>query len=239
MGKLESIASEPKSLAGAAYNKIHQDILRCVLKPGTKLGMADLQHRYQLGIGPIREALARLSSDNFVIAREQRGFIVAPIDQTEIRDVLAARLVVELGALRLSMQNRTAAWEGELLSAFHQLDRAPSPDNAEQSLDWQVAHRRFHMALLSNSGSGVLLKLAERLFDQSERSRYFRSKSLTPVSLDRIRKEHKRILNAALEDNYDQASTYLSQHYTRTAQDVLKVLDSDEAGAQDAMQDAG
>lgn len=217
--------SETKSLAGAAYNKIYEDILQCELHPGSKLGMAELQKRYQLGLGPIREALARLSSENLVIAREQKGYRVAPIDQAEIQEVLIARLVVELGALRLSMQSRTPAWEGELLSAFHQLDRAPFPDDdAQHAREWRTAHRRFHMVLLSNCGSRILLKTAERLFDQSERSRFLRSKSLTPNSLEMIRKEHKRILNAVLDDQYENASKHLEQHYTRTTNDTLKAL---------------
>lgn len=225
--------SEAKSLAGMAYNKIYEDILQCQLRPGAKLGMAELQKRYQLGVGPIREALARLSSENLVIAREQKGYRVAPIDQAEIQEGLIARLVVELGALRLSMQSRTPAWEGELLSAFHQLDRASFPDDdAQHAREWRVVHRRFHMALLSNCGSRILVKTAERLFDQSERSRFLRSKSLTPNSLDMIRKEHKRILNAVLDDQYDNASKYLEQHYRRTTNDTLKALRAnlDQAG---------
>ena len=225
-------ANESRSLAGTAYNRIYEDILQCELQPGSKLGMMDLQKKYQLGLGPIREALARLSSENLVIAREQKGYRVAPIDHEEIQDVLTARLVVEIGALRLSMGKRTPAWEGELLSAFHQLDRAPFPhDDAEHARDWRKAHRRFHMALLSNCESNILLKTAERLFDQSERSRFLRSKSLTPTTLEMIRNEHKFILDAVLNDQFESAAEYLKEHYVRTTEDTLKALKpADHAG---------
>jgi GntR family carbon starvation induced transcriptional regulator len=216
----------PKSLAGIAYRKLYSEIVRGDLRPGARLGMAELQKRYQLGIGPIREALSRLSSENLVIAREQRGFIVAPMDREEIQDVLETRLVIEKEALRRSIENSDPAWEGEVLSAYHQLDKAnPVADARTVPDEWSKAHRLFHMSLLAKCQSKLLLQFAGSLFDQSERSRLLQSKIVTPTCLPRIQNEHRQILEGVLDHDVGAAQQSLESHYRRTAGDLMRALD--------------
>lgn len=54
--------TEDQSLADRAYRRLRSEILHGDLMPGERLRAADLHHRFQLGLTPIREALMRLSS---------------------------------------------------------------------------------------------------------------------------------------------------------------------------------
>ena len=61
------------NLTQSAYELLRADILSCRLPPGSKLKIQELCTRYAVGLGAIREALSRLTSEGLVIAEPQRG----------------------------------------------------------------------------------------------------------------------------------------------------------------------
>lgn len=216
------------TIAEDAYHRIRSDIISGKLRPGMTLRSDWMRDQYSVGISPLREALTRLSSERLIVSESQKGFRVAPIDAAEVMDVLDMRIMVETKALRRSIELGTVEWEGRVLSAYHIMSRNEVPrPGLFGTATWVSSHRSFHMELLSASGSAWLLHLARLLFDQSERYRALRTAHVQTDDLARdVGLEHKRILDAALARNADQACDALIEHYTRTTEAVLQELEN-------------
>ena len=62
-----------------AYNLIRELILQGELLPGTRLVLADLEEKLNVGRGPIREALMRLDRSGLIQNLPYKGAVVAPL----------------------------------------------------------------------------------------------------------------------------------------------------------------
>ena len=84
-----------ETLAQAAYRALRIDIIRGIRPPGERLRIEKLRTLYAVGPTPLREALQMLATDGLVLAEGNRGFTVAPLDNTEIEDLNIARTAIE------------------------------------------------------------------------------------------------------------------------------------------------
>lgn len=232
---LDLIETPPESSATRAtdiYDRLKADILGARLEPGRKLQLRFLTEHYNVGQTPLREALNRLSTEDLVIGREQRGFFVKPISLDELRELTKTRCWVEGLALRESVANATVEWEESLLVAHHRLDRTPrslDPEKFEDNPEWEKLHRRFHKTLIGNCGSQTLITFCEQLAD-----RLYRYRALSIRKAFRVRKvsdEHARILNAVIARDIDEAGALLQRHYERTAEIIQTDLAKNEVSA--------
>ncbi len=78
-------AGDEKTQAEKAYRLMREDIVSGALAPDLKLKIDFLRDRYDIGAGPLREALARLSGEHLVTLLGQRGFVVAPMSVADAR----------------------------------------------------------------------------------------------------------------------------------------------------------
>jgi len=224
----------PATLATSIYERLKADILSARLEPGRKLQLRFLMEHYEAGQTPLREALNRLTTEDLVIGREQRGFSVKPISLDELGELTKTRCWVEGLALRESMGNATPAWEEALLVAHHRLERAPrslNPDRFESNPEWERLHRAFHAVLINGCGSRPLIGFCEQLADRLNRYRALSSRKAFRVR--KVTQEHADILKAVMDRNTAEAVRLLQQHYEQTAEFIRADLETNEAG--DAM----
>jgi len=221
----------PATLATSIYERLKADILSARLEPGRKLQLRFLMEYYEAGQTPLREALNRLTTEDLVIGREQRGFFVKPISLDELGELTKTRCWVEGLALRESMGNATPAWEEALLVAHHRLERAPrslNPDRFESNPEWERLHRAFHAVLINGCGSRPLIGFCEQLADRLNRYRALSSRKAFRVR--KVTQEHADILKAVMDRNTDEAVRLLQQHYEQTAEFIRADLETNEAG---------
>mgnify|MGYP001064843007 FL=1 len=212
----------PKSLIAAAYHNLRADIICGRLEPGSRLRVEHLKDDYNVGAGTLREALALLVADALVITQDQRGYRVAPMSLEDFRDITETRVHLETHATKLSIANGTDSWEGELASAFHQLNRAEErlgPERSGAVFDqWEICNRHFHQALLARCPSFWVLHLLQILYRQSER---YRRLSLTHRDSGRdLHGEHKAIFDAAMARDGTQAAVAVAQHIHATYETI-------------------
>lgn len=225
--------NSPRTLTEIIYRRLRSDIVWGVFAPGSALRSDELRARYDVGISPLREALARLMAERLVTSVEQRGFRVAPITPANVTDVMETRLIIEKAALRTSLAQGDIAWESRVVAAFHALSRVPIPRSQgdEHSERWAEHHRDFHMSLLSACGSPWQMDLSGLLFDQAERFRLLRAKRVDTPKLTRdVMEEHKQIVDAVLARDFARAAAALEAHYRATTADVLApILEAESA----------
>jgi GntR family transcriptional regulator, carbon starvation induced regulator len=209
--------NRPPSLGLSVHDRLRGDILSARLKPGEKLRISTLTERYDCGASPVREALNQLASAGLVERRDRRGFIVSPASRDEFQDILRNRCLVESEALRLSMDVASERWQEEVLIAHHRL-QVVSREDASSQVDvgnYEAAHRRFHMSLISGCGSPVLISICERLYDLNIRYRYLQAE-VWRIRRREAMDEHDALKAIILGGDYEQAKARLTQHYSKT-----------------------
>ncbi|MBF2714346.1 FCD domain-containing protein [Agrobacterium vitis] len=224
-------ADSTPTLATSIYERLKADILSARLEPGRKLQLRFLMEYYDAGQTPLREALNRLSAEDLVIGKEQRGFFVTPISLEELGELTKTRSWVEGLALRESIAHTTPAWEESLLVAHHRLERAPrslNPERFESNPEWERLHRAFHALLIGGCGSRPLIGFCEQLADQLQRYRALSSRKAFRVR--KVSQEHADILRAVLDGNSDEAVSLLQGHYEQTAGFIKADLETGETG---------
>lgn len=164
----------PDTLSERAAGLLQRDILAGTLAPGARLGIVELAQRYEIGATPLREGLSRLVSRGLIVAIGQRGFRVADISRDDLADITKIRSVIEVEALRLSMEQGGDAWEAGIIAALHQLRRYIERSGkhfSEGAEDFDTLHKSFHTSLLQDCGSPRLLAAHSDLYDQAYRYR--------------------------------------------------------------------
>jgi len=192
---------------------IRMRIIQGKLAPGEKLKIESLKTLLDSGASPIREALSLLTSDQLVERIDQRGFRVAPATARYFREILTLRCQLDIIGLKCSIDLGDSAWEERLLQA-HDLLARNSRDNIE---NWESLHKNFHTMLLSACDSQILLRFCSQLYDLNIRYRYLAGTATDYATRD-VAKEHKDIMQAALDRNTELAISRLMSHYTLTGE---------------------
>lgn len=206
-----TVPSQEGSATQQAYLAIRRMIVIGELKPGEKLKIDGLRAMLDTGASPIREALSLLTSDQLVERIDQRGFRTAGTSRENFEEILKLRCSLEDMALRESIENATDIWEEELVLSHHRMVRKPGDDHEK----FEERHKAFHMALLNNCGSPILLKFCRQLYDLNVRYRNLAGRSLNYQKRD-VTMEHEGILQAAIDRDSDSASQRLLTHYRQT-----------------------
>ena len=123
MERSEPARKGAATLSTTVYQELRADLLAGRLKPGEKLRAEALGQRFSIASSPIREALNRLVSEGFVLLEDQKGFRVAPVSESELRELVVARCWIDGAAVTESIREFDVAWEEALVLSLHRLSR--------------------------------------------------------------------------------------------------------------------
>ncbi len=222
---MQNTVSSPngKSLTSLAVERLRGDILSGLLRPAERLRIQALSERYEIGATAIREALSRLVTDGLVDSEDQRGFCVTPVSREDLVDLTETRVQVECAGLRQALVRGGVEWESNVLSAFHRLQRTPTPSSPDLHEAWASVHRQFHEALLVGCVSPWTLRLCRLLYDQSERYRNLAEQHTSGANRDAMT-EHRELMDAAMARDADRATQLLGEHFWATTGIILKAV---------------
>ncbi|EPC04492.1 GntR family transcriptional regulator [Litchfieldella anticariensis FP35 = DSM 16096] len=208
--------SPPRQNLGiSAYAWLKHDIIRGVYPPGEKLLMSRLKERYDLGIGPLREALSQLVAERLVVAISQRGYRVASMSLAELNDIYDARSQLEAMLLKLAIERGDDSWEADILAKAHTLSKVVEVNTPDEVLDvWDTRHKAFHTAMIAGCGSQHLLQVRASLFDQAERYRHLwlRETVFSEQALEKKRLEHAALVEVVLARDAERATEMMREH---------------------------
>lgn len=211
-------------VSASAYQKIKRDIIFGDLAPGSKLKLEGLRGRYDASLSTLRETLNRLSSEGFVEALDQRGFFVTPVSREDLIEIANLRVLLECHALCLSIANGDTDWEGNLVAAHHKLhlmEQKMLAGDESSKEEWKRRDWEFHLALIEACGSRNLLSLHSVLYDKYLR---YQMLVLTYRGSEAVT-EHKKIFDAALVRDIDQASACLKVHIEKGLEHTLSAFE--------------
>lgn len=220
-------ADDLKTMGEEAYAMLRADLIAGRLDPGQKLRFRQLSAHYNVGIAPLREALARLASERLVDFHGQRGFAVASVSPEELEELCSLRIDLTCKALRASISRGDEDWEAEILVSLHRLERSPRPtsDDAEGFDEWERRHDRFHESLVAACNSRWLLHFCGTLSDQFQRYRRLIVLRMSESDQDwsRIRDQHRTIAEATLARNTELAVDLVTRHFEGSVRQVTEL----------------
>jgi DNA-binding GntR family transcriptional regulator len=217
---MDAPSGSRESVGEATYLRIRTDIVFGRLSPGEKLKLERMKGAYGASVSTLRELLNRLTSEGLIVAEGLRGFQVAPVSRTDLREVAAMRLLLECHALKASLQNGELEWEGRVVAAHHKLSllekRMASGDKSQTEL-WKRYDREFHHALISACDSTALLETHASIYDK-----YLRYQMVAVVFRGEVAvQEHRKLLQAALARDWPTAHAVLVRHVQDCVEDTL------------------
>jgi len=225
--------TEPQTMPKSeiAYLRVKQDILSGRLSDDTPLRIDALKTAYDVGITPIREALARLEAEGFVTLHHNRGYYTTALSAEDFEDLVFSRATIEVELLRRSIERGGEEWEVGLVAAHRRLGnckldlRDPDLSDLER---WEERHIAFHMALVGAAGAKHLLAFYRSIYDHFRRHQkaFVLMPSANRVgqgdqealraieSMERrmSNKEHAGLMEAALDRDIDLAVRLIREH---------------------------
>jgi DNA-binding GntR family transcriptional regulator len=204
-------------LMNTAWELLRSDIVSGTLAPNTRLRIANLRDTYGIGSTPLREALSRLVSDGFVVSLERRGFMVAPISLTDLRELTDLRKLLEKEALRQSLMLGDERWEASVIAAFYRLEKLEKEIRAGEetrSAEWEPLNQEFHETLVAACPSERLKATRRSVYLGMIR---YRRVCLSLGSLSRnVHEEHVQLKDAAIARDIAKAEALIDAHLEQT-----------------------
>jgi len=138
------------------YRALKEDIIGGALTPRQWLRIDVLRKRYNAGASPLREALNRLSAEGFVDQKDQRGFVVADINERSLDELIFTRCCLNQIMLPTVLERGDTAWEERVVLAHYHLSKIPPfTSDGRVNGDYLIRHREFHMSILGRRAARV------------------------------------------------------------------------------------
>lgn len=141
-----------------AYTGLRDGILRGDFAPGNFIEESVACDATGVSRTPVREALARLSAEGFLVLHPRRGAMVKAISTNELFDLYDVRLMVECHAARRICQEKRA-----IPSLLDELCAAHDEIHEGDYLAFADLNHRFHEAVVAAVGNAVLSQVFENL----------------------------------------------------------------------------
>lgn len=213
----------PKSSTAMVADDIRLRITSGRLPLGSRISDKLIAAELAMSRTPVREALVMLQSEGLVVMRPQSGTFVVDLTADDIRQICAARSILETGALKLAAAGEATEIAVRLgLIVSHAAVALADGDLAAcDELDC-----RFHETLVAESSNSYLQKAYSAL---SDRLRALRHR--LPLEHDRIARalaQHRQILDFWTLGRIDNALSELSTHVGNVEQ-LLTAAKNDNA----------
>lgn len=210
-----------KSTADYATAAIRQMILVGDLKPGMRVDQNEMASLLDISRHPVRQAIERLAERGFVQSRPHKSVIVADLSEADMRQLYAARQVLEDMAIRLAWPRYDAAFVEQAHALIAAMERA----NTLGDLDaYMTSNYDFHMNFYRHCGNVHINRVIESLFQLSER--YQRTALMHQSRSTQAHEEHLSMINAVASGTLDGLLGICSRHNAGTMATVSATLGS-------------
>jgi DNA-binding GntR family transcriptional regulator len=211
------------TIASQLVERLREAIVSGSLEAGTKINLDRAREIFAVSLSPLREALARLIPDGLVTFEDNRGYRVAPVSVSNLREITRLREEFEILALRQAVAGAPPEWEGDVMRSLHKLNTAERNQADPATLErWEALHREFHLTLIAGCNMPLLLGFCRTLLNLNDR---YRRSFLVRTSGDRnVGVEHSEIAQGAVARDADYACARLREHIHRTGSNLATHL---------------
>ena len=197
-------------------------IIQGGLKEGQRLVENELQRKFGISRGPIRESFRILEKNGLVATKPRKGTYVRKISRKDIEDNFPIRAYLEGLAARLAISNLTSEDIQEMESALSKMTTELRNHNFESHLKY---HSEFHEIICKASKNDTLIGIIQNLRLQATWFR-FSYVYLIPDSIEYAIDVHRRILNYLIIKDPDGVEALMREHILITLNRFIRFLES-------------
>lgn len=218
--------NKSSSMTEEVYEKLYDYILNGDIAPGENLNISSLKEKFSVSLAVVRESLIRLTSQGIIVQKPNCGFTVVELTRERVEEVIEARKINEGAAIRLAIKNGDMSWESNIIAKEYELERTQVYLNEEEKIinpDWNNKHYEFHYSIIQGCNNDTLLHICNYLWNIS---RVYRKQCLSQKGSNRVFvNEHKKIMEAVIKRQEDEAVKLFEEHMDRTKEQMLSIID--------------
>jgi DNA-binding GntR family transcriptional regulator len=156
-----------ETLHERVYAELRRSLIHGVFEAGQVLRIVELAETLQTSTMPVREALARLVSEQALEAMPNRSVRVPLITRERIDDIARARWLIEGELTARAMPNLSADDIEELRRLTVACETAFAADTPDKAQVTSELNHAFHFHIYQAARSAVLIPIVESLWLQS------------------------------------------------------------------------
>lgn len=191
------------------------------LPPGTRLSEEALRTALGVARNTLREAFRLLTRERLLVHEHSRGVFVRRPTADDVRDLYAARRVIECGALRLWNAVGDAQREAVRAPVRQAVARAEKNDFSKTG----SANIQFHRGIVGLAGSARLSDESDRLF--AELMLAFRVAHEVEAFHQTYLPWNRKIVELLNDGTVEQAVQQLDEYFDAAEQDLASRLLAD------------
>lgn len=207
-----------ESLVDYAYDEIRKKIQIGEYPPATKLSTQEISDSLGISRTPVVSALNRLVAEGIAETIPRRGVYVMRLSSKKIRDLIEARIMIEVYSVRSAVANLN--FYPEIIEEMEQLldvfDHLGDHDYAQAS----EAEYRFHFSFVRLSGNEELKKMYNANWGIGATYYMYTSAHIPLSQRTGALQGHRKLLDLLKAQNVEGLETALRDH----SFDALRVL---------------
>ena len=209
-----------QNLPAIIVEELREAIFRGEIKAGQRLKQEEIAQRFESSLIPVREALRSLETEGLVTFYPNKGAIVSQLSSEEVRQIFETRIILEQGALGLSIPKLTETDIEEAVKYIALLDAATTGKELSNY------NKELHNLLYRHCNNKHLLNMIDGLHHNVER--YMRPYLLNEHNNELSQEYHRKIVSAAKAKQIQKAKEYLETHMEMAMSDLINALDKNK-----------
>ena len=212
--------SRRPTLAEQAYEELGEQIVSGHLPAGRRLLAEELAGQLEISPTPVKEALSRLEREGLVEAEARRGSVVRRFTPADMDQTYQARLLLEQYAARTGIaEGRVTPEFLARLQAIYDEHMAEIAKQTTGALAVAIKlHRDFHELIVSLAHNSLISGWHRFSMRQTQTIRNY---SLARYDANRLRVEHRAIIEALRSGAVEQCLAALRAHLDASLQEFL------------------
>tara|TARA_R110000751_G_scaffold142521_6_gene245930 strand:+ start:4786 stop:5586 length:801 start_codon:yes stop_codon:yes gene_type:complete len=186
------------------------------LAPGERINEAELARLLGISRNPVREAVAGLVRQGFLVARPRRGAFLRTFTRKDVDDIFSFRIAIETFALRQALHLAEPGFGPRLRMIAADMGAVASAGEVGRMHELDI---RFHRTICLFSDNRAALRAHEAM-DASVRM-MIATVDLREDPLELSAREHLQIAEAVASRQGDRAEGLLAAHIRRSRSNVM------------------
>lgn len=211
------------ALVDDVYEAIKTWIMDSVREPGVRANIDALARSLEVSHTPVREALARLDAEGFVVKAQSRGYTVTPpFTAPQVAELYEFRQLLEPWAAGRAAARRDERTERRLLDELATCADAPAADGYAAYRAIAAHDERFHDLVLELAGNNEARRAFARTNCHVHLFRLSYGRGMGTQALE----EHRAVADAIITGDEAGAATVMAAHLTLSSERLAGVLDT-------------
>jgi DNA-binding GntR family transcriptional regulator len=198
-------ASEPVNQQ--IYRFLRQDIVTCVIHPGSLLSEKEVSSRFNVSRQPVREAFIKLAEAGLVQILPQRGTFVRKISAQRVADGRFIREAVEIAVVRRAALEATPA---ALMELEHNLQLQKMAAQRHDVQAFLLLDDAFHLLIAQSINCELAWETVENIKATMDRVRFLTLSKVSPP--ENLIEQHEEILRMLRNKDADGAEQAMRRH---------------------------